>query len=231
MEIQNAVNDGYYGTKLSNIPNDLTQSCRESENNLDFKLEQKASLRSDEGVISIETQQSSGPGLYSLDNIYGCDCGLEKARNVQLLQPAVNFNAGVGYSGEKGCLIDKDTNFRFDKLTNENYINQLPTRQNAGFFQKGVFDVETENIIRSNNNSTYHDKPCNYPGASTFQYSYTPLIPQLKSEVQDTKYIVQEDSLNSWIRGGIPSRQLVRDADYMKRCQEEINNKKIISKK
>ena len=41
MEIQNAVNDGYYGTKLSNIPNDLTQSWYKSENKLDFKLEQK----------------------------------------------------------------------------------------------------------------------------------------------------------------------------------------------
>ena len=48
------------------------------------------------------------------------------------------------------------------------------------------------------------------------------MIKQLQSEVQDTKHIIPEDSMNSWIRGGLPSRQLARNADYLDRCQRKV---------
>ena len=47
---------------------------------MDFTLEQKSSLKSDPTYVNVEVQQSTGPGSYYLDNTYGCDCGLEKAR-------------------------------------------------------------------------------------------------------------------------------------------------------
>ena len=49
------------------------------------------------------------------------------------------------------------------------------------------------------------------------------MIPKLSQEVQDTKHIVPEDSLSEWVRGGLPTRQIVRNADYLRRCQEKTN--------
>ena len=41
------------------------------------------------------------------------------------------------------------------------------------------------------------------------------MITRLEQEVQDTKNIIPEDSMDSWIRGGLPSRQIVRNKEYM----------------
>ena len=38
---------------------------------------------------------------------------------------------------------------------------------------------------------------------------------------QDIKHIIPEDSKKDWVRGGLPSRQMVRNADYLRRCQEK----------
>jgi hypothetical protein len=221
MEIENAVSNGYHGGHLSKIPETQLQKCSDAQIDMNFTLEQRASLKDDAQYVNIELQQSIGPGSYHLDNTYGCDCKLEKAREVQLSQPAINFNGGKGWMGENGCLIDNDSKVRFDELTNKRFINQLPNLQNQGFFGKGDYDVGTESLIRSGN-LTKLDRPCNVlAGSTTLPYSITPMIPQLHREVQDTKHIVPEDSMDSWVRGGLPSRQIVRNADYMKRCQEK----------
>ena len=42
----------------------------------------------------------------------------------------------------------------------------------------------------------------------------------LKNNVQNPKHLIPEDVKIDWVRGGIPSRQLVRDIEYKERCQE-----------
>ena len=48
-----------------------------------------------------------------------------------------------------------------------------------------------------------------------------PMIQKLSEEVQDPIHIVPEDSKADWVRGGLPTRQMVRNADYLRRCQEK----------
>ena len=81
--------------------------------------------------------------------MYGCDCNLTKAREVQLSQPSINFNGGFGWMGENGCLIDNDTELRKneEQLTNKRFIHQYPNLLNQGFFGKGVFDVDAETLL------------------------------------------------------------------------------------
>ena len=47
------------------------------------------------------------------------------------------------------------------------------------------------------------------------------MIPKLQDEVQNTVHIIPEDSMQSWVRGGLPSRQMQRNKDYLRRCQEK----------
>ena len=43
---------------------------------------------------------------------------------------------------------------------------------------------------------------------------FTPLNSNLAATVQDPVHIIQEQVNRTWVRGGIPSRQSVKDADY-----------------
>ena len=128
--------------------------------------------------------------------------------------------------GEDGCTIDTDSKLRIgeegsEKLTNKNYIHQYPNLLNQGFFGKGVFDVDTETIIRDADLTT-EQRPCNaLSGSTTLPYSFTPMISKLENEVQDTKNIIPEDSMDVWVRGGLPTRQIIRNIDHMKRLQEK----------
>ena len=151
---------GYHGGVASDVPLDQLNKCTDNKVDMDFTLNKKASIDSDPGAVTLETQQSQGSGLYRLDNTYGCDCGLKKARKVQLSQPFVNFQGGLGWIGEKGCLIDSDSEMRMAELTNKRFINQFPQLQNQGFFGKGVFHVDKETELRDSD-ITSDDRPCN----------------------------------------------------------------------
>ena len=140
--------------------------------------------------------------------------------NVPLIVPEVN------HYDLKGCLVDNDSNLRFHDATQLRYINQLPKLKNAGFYGKGDFDVDAESIIQSGN-ITRVDRPCNVlSGVSidNLQPALFPMIDRLKSEVQNNIHLIPEDSMTSWVRGGLPSRQIARNVDYINRCEQLKNN-------
>jgi hypothetical protein len=214
--------NGYHGGFKNGLNNVQLQKC--SDNSIsydDFVLNTKSSLNSDKATINHEVNQSQGPGNYSVDNTFACDCGLEQARKLQLKQPNINLNGGFGWMGENGCLIDNDSDLRSNNLTNMRYINQLDSKQNLGFFGKGPHKVDVESEIRDGL-FIKEKRSCGpLSGVSTLDYTITPMINRLKGEVQNAKNIIPEDSMDSWIRGGLPSRQIVRNKEYMKRLSQK----------
>ena len=212
---------GYHGKLDVNINETQLLKCSTNEIDNDFSLNNKTSLHNDPATSTLRDQQSIGIGNYYLDNMYGCECELKSARDIQLSEPTVNFEGGKGWIGEKGCLVDNDTKLRTNNLTDKRYIHQLKNLQNQGFFGKGSYAVDTESILRDSQ-ITRVDRPCNVlSGSSTLPFSITPMIKKLENEVQNPKNIIPEDSMESWIRGGIPSRQIARNIDYLKRCNEK----------
>jgi hypothetical protein len=218
---------GPLGYRIHANPNSggsVSECVKKEKESDNFDLYKKASLKDDPVAVDLDIIQSQGPGNYSMNNTYGCDCGQKEARDVQLSQVTVNFNGNFGWMGEKGCMIDTDTLLRQnqDLLTNKNYIQQLtePLFLTTANVSKGYFDVDTDTIIK-NSLQTKQNKPCNALSEVTIGNYFTPLIPKLRDEVQDLKHIIPENSMDSWIRGGLPSRQMQRNEDYLRRCQEK----------
>lgn len=219
---------GYGSFADARNPNREVTACMQQEANAkEFNLFTKASLLSDPVAVDLDTIQSQGPGYYTMENTFGCGCGLEDARTVQLSQPVINFEGGKGWIGEKGCLVDTDSTLRVgndedSKLTDKKYIHQLIERPHltTGNLVKGYFDVDVESVIRPGVDAG-DDKACNSLSGVTIGNYFTPMIPKLQDEVQNTKHIIPEDSMDAWVRGGLPSRQMARNADYLRRCQEK----------
>ena len=203
-----------------------SECLKQDSDNKEFNLYNKASIKSDPVAIDLDIIQSKGPGNYFLDNTFGCECELKDARDVQLSQVTVNFNGGLGWMGEKGCLIDTDTKLRQseDTLTNKNYIHQLVERPQltTGDLTRGFFDVDTESVIRPGIIAS-DDRSCNSLTGVTIGNYFTPMIPKLRDEVQNPIHIIPENNMESWIRGGLPSRQMQRNEYYLRRCQEKTH--------
>ena len=216
---------GYGSFADPNNSNREISSCTEQEANAkEFNLFTKASLLSDRVAVDLDIIQSQGPGYYTMENMYGCGCELKDSREVQLSQPMINFEGGKGWIGEKGCLVDVDSKLREDKdkITDKRYIRQLIERPHLTTpnLVKGYFDVDVESVIRPGNFAS-DDKACNSLSGVTIGNYFTPMIPKLQDEVQNPVHIIPEDSMQSWVRGGLPSRQMQRNKDYLRRCQEK----------
>ena len=218
-------NNGYNGYVAGN-PTPQLQGCAtaDTKGKDNFNLFKRASIRADQLTIDLDVMQSQGPGYYLLDNQFACECGLKEAQSIQTSQPGIHLKGGFGWIAEKGCLVDNDSNLRQndDKLTNKRVINQVFERLSATTpnYSKGYYDVDTESIIRPGD-FTGDQKPCIASSEITYGNYFLPMIPKLKEEVQDHKHIIPEDSKQDWVRGGLPTRQMVRNADYLRRCQEK----------
>ena len=209
-----------------NSNREISQCTEQEANAKEFNLFTKASLLSDPIAVDLDTIQSQGPGYYTMENMNGCGCELKDARAVQLSQPVINFEGGKGWIGEKGCLVDKDSELREDpdKLTNKKYIHQLVERPHltSANLIKGYHNVDVDSVIRVGID-TGDDRACNSLSGVTIGNYFTPMIPKLQDEVQNIKHIIPEDSMQSWVRGGLPSRQMQRNQDYLRRCQEKTH--------
>jgi hypothetical protein len=47
------------------------------------------------------------------------------------------------------------------------------------------------------------------------KYTSTPLLSDIKDRVTNPAYCVEGVASEGWIRGGVPSRELTRDREYM----------------
>jgi hypothetical protein len=222
-EIDN--NIGYSGYVAKQPEPDLLK-CNEqdTDNKQKFTTFSKGSIHDDLLTIDLDVMQSQGPGLYHLDNQYGCSCGLQEARSIQVSQPGIHLTGGFGWIAENGCLVDNDSKLRQEpqKLTNKREINQITERLFATTpnLKTGHHDVDVESVIRPGVFTT-DQRPCGPLSGVTIGNYFTPMIAKLKSEVQDPKHIIPEDSMGSWVRGGLPSREMVRNKDYLRRYQQK----------
>ena len=215
---------GYQGNAAE--MNGNVQECAKPDTSKknSFQTFVRANIHDDRLTVDLDSLQSQGPGLYYMDNQNGCECGLEEARSIQVSQPGINFSGGVGWIAEKGCLVDNDSDLRQDKdkLTNMRDINQVVERLflTTPDISKGYRDVDVESVLISSDFSS-DQKPCNSLAGVSIGNYFTPMIQKLSEEVQDPIHIVPEDSKADWVRGGLPTRQMVRNADYLRRCQEK----------
>ena len=53
------------------------------------------------------------------------------------------------------------------------------------------------------------------------------MIPKLHEEVQNEKHIIPEDSMQSLVRGCLPTRQMARNEDYLRRCQQKTQAQQV----
>ena len=216
------MNNVSFDIPLPKLDNNIGSSEFIVDNPTDFKLNNLTSLHDDIFEKRSKNCTIISVGNYEISNFYPKDCGQTKARDIQLSQPNVNFIGGKGWIGSDGCLIDTDTDLRFKESTNKRYINQLQERLvKTSPYIRGILNVDIESSLLPGDKTDSRKAVGDFAGVSIYDRQVTPLIHKLQQEVQDPNHIIQENADKEWIHGGVPTRQIMRNIDYLKRCNNQ----------
>ena len=214
-------------SNLRSLPSLNQQSNCSNFSNNNFVLHHQSKLKDDNCYNSGENKQNNHVNDYMLSNFSSCDCKLDDVLNVSTNNRGITVKDGYGVSE---CNVDTDTALRISGFERHYKSDlQLFPRpfMTTPFLQKGEVKPDLESKLISSLQTVKHKQMQNVSEDNI----YTPLTENLLRNVQDTDHIVQEDVNKRWVRGGIPSRQSVRDIDYLNRSKDSDVVKNLLRQK
>ena len=155
-----------------------------------------------------------------------CECAAQNVDAIAMSEPTITYRDGYGWTSVDGCNIDADSTIRNShNLTNMRYIQQLYTRpyNTVPYMGRGKTDAVLESVLQSGED-TSQKKQCNTL-SGIYIDRFVPMVPCLAENVQNPVHLVEEVVSKDWIRGGIPSRDIVRNTDYLMKCGYKYNGK------
>ena len=220
----------YFDNKI-----DLVDNKQESEYepHRPFTVNDLTSIRQDDDYVNFEIAQSKGSGQYILSDFKNND----KDNLVKNATSSVTVNFGA-YQGKSQDNIDVDSDATFSKVKSEKkHQKQLFERpfKTMPYLGKGKHFVDDESYLNSPE-TTRQKRQCSSLAGVFLENQFTPLVPTLKEHVQNTYHIIPVDNDgewgHSWIRGGISTRNIVKDIDYFSNCQSnDIVKRELLHKK
>lgn len=163
-------------------------------------------------------KQNTLYGSYNITNYFSNNCGMEKPLDFATSQPNIFVKGGYGNSGAGGCNINSDSMLKIGSEQNRPKCRiSLYTRPflTVPYLGRGNRNPLEESKIQQGDYAT-NRKSCNATSEkSHIEYRHTPMIQSLKSSVTNPANLVEGVASEGWIRGGLPSRELIRDQDYL----------------
>ncbi len=121
----------------------------------------------------------------------------------------------------KGELINTNTSLRNGIMTHDGHRQGLDTRIFIGSPYLAAGQSELKNTDLSSR-LRYSETTRSFRSTGSNETSinnFIPLIPCIANNVQDPKHIIPE----YWVRGGMSSRSIIRNIDYLKSCGKTKN--------
>jgi len=185
------------------------QNC--SNINQKFVIDEQTNIHDDVCHNNGKNLQSDSVNDYMLSNYASCDCDIKNVIKSSTDNRGLIVKDGYGISE---CNIDSDTGMRIGTVRRHHKVDQqLFPRPftTTPFIQKGEPKPDLESRLLSSLQTLKHKQMQN---VSVENNIFTPMISNLAATIQDPIHIIQENASVSWLRGGIPSRQTIKDFDY-----------------
>ena len=141
-------------------------------------------------------------------------CGMRKQIEFATNYKSMNFSAAGGMGNQcdvGGCNIDTNTNL-WGVPTQAKSRLSLVQRPflTVPYLGRGPGDPMTETILQQPDMVTNRKSVNNSTEISYMPLQTTPLLPSIQKTISNPKYLVEGAADASWVRGGIPSRELTR---------------------
>ena len=183
-----------------------------------YTFDSLSRLGDDQCYVSERSKQNTQYGAYNTTNFFEQNCGLEKTVQLATSMPSVFVNGGFGNSGAGGCNIGSDSNLKIGSIqTNSKCRISLQTRPflTVPYLGRGPCNPLLETQIQQGDN-ILNKKSCNTTTeVSHIKYRHYPLVDSIKHTVSNPKNLVEGVAAKGWVQGGLPTRELIRDSNYM----------------
>lgn len=151
---------------------------------------------------------------YLTQNYFASDCTMKNAKSLATTQPGIMYNGGYN-SGAGGCNIDESSMLQIGTIqTHPRCRIDLFQRPFATvpYLGRGSVNPVMEAQIQQGEQIVNKRSVNNLSEKSYIKYHQTPLLPAVQEKIKNST--IESDAAQGWIRGGVPSRELTRDADY-----------------
>jgi hypothetical protein len=118
--------------------------------------------------------------------------------------------------GIGGCNVDESSELLLSSLSRPRCKLSLLQRPylTVPFLGRGQSDAVLESQIQQGDLANNRKSITNLTEVSHIKYSNVPMIPSLQATITNPANLIEGAAAEGWIRGGLPSRDLVKDNDY-----------------
>jgi hypothetical protein len=182
----------------------------------DYTFQNMTRIGNDNCYVDQRSIQDVKHGNYMLTNYFPA-CPMSKAINFATSQPSV-FYSGSQQVGIGGCNIDYNSDLLISDLSRPKCRISLMQRPFATvpYLGRGPSNSILESQIQQGEMVNNKKSINTTSEISYIPYSNYPLLPSIQATVTNPSNLVESAAAEGWIRGGLPSRDLVRDQDYAK---------------
>jgi hypothetical protein len=180
----------------------------------DYTFYQTTRLGDDVCDKSQQTVQNAHASTYMLSN-YRPACPMSNAIEFATSQLNVNFT-GSHQVGINGCNINESSELTLTDLSKPACRISLQQRPfiTVPYMGRGMNNPLLESQIQQGD-MAFNRKSINPLSEVSYgPYHNTPMIPSLQATIANPANLIEGVAADGWIRGGLPSRELIRDKEY-----------------
>ena len=171
----------------------------------------------DECSLSQDMIQNVNSCDYMTQNFFAADCSMKKPIDLATTQPGIMYNGGYNV-GAGGCNINESSKLQIGTIqTNPRCRIDLFHRPFATvpYLGRGSVNPIIESQMQQGEQINNKRSVNNLSEKSYIKYQQTPLLHAIRENIDNPANKIENVAYDGWIRGGVPSRELTRDNDFV----------------
>jgi hypothetical protein len=183
----------------------------------DFTFDKLSRIGDDSCDLSQRNVQNLNQANYMLTNFFSQDCGMKRPIEFATTQPNIFYNGG-NQVGAGGCNIDINSDLLIGTInTHPKCRISLYERpfKTVPYLGRGSSNPVLESHIQQGDMITNKKSINTTSEQSYIPYLNYPLLPSIENSITNPANLIEGVAADGWIRGGVPSRELQKDKDYL----------------
>lgn len=171
----------------------------------------------DECSLSQDMIQNVSACNYMTQNFFASDCSMKKPIDLATTQPGIMYNGGYNV-GAGGCNINDSSKLQIGTIqTNPRCRIDLFHRPfvTVPYLGRGSVNPVIESQMLQGEQNNNKRSVNNLSEKSYIKYQQTPLLPAVREKIDNPANKLENVAYDGWVRGGVPSRELTRDNDFV----------------